>query len=149
MKLNILALMVALSLGAMLTCGTILRAQDKKEDKPQPKPEAKEGQKSTSRPDRAKIYAERLHLNDGQTEKIRPLLDEEYKKIMEMRLNQNLSRDEKAAKYKEIREDTNVKAEPILTTEQFERFVKDRTPVTPKPTTPASAPAPTTAPPPK
>src|SRR2546422_3823576 len=140
MKLNRLALMIAIALGALLACGPLARAQDKKEDKPQAKPEVKQGDKPTSRPDRAKIYAQRLHLNDGQTEKIRPILDEEYKKIMEMRLNQNLSREEKAVKYKEIREETNAKTKPILTAEQFERFVKDRTPVTLKP-----APAPAVA----
>ena len=149
MKLNRLALMMTIALGALLACRPLARAQDKKEEKPQPKPEVKQGDKPTSRPDRAKIYAERLHLNDGQTEKIRPILDEEFKKIVELRQNQKLSREEKAVKYKEIREETNVKAKPIFTTEQFERFVKDRTPVTPKPAAPAPAPAPAAAPPPK
>ena len=70
--------------------------------------------------------AEQLKLTDEQKEKLKPIFQEERKKVRELRDNKDLSRQDRVAKLKEIREDVTSKIKPILTPEQLEKWNKLR-----------------------
>src|SRR5256885_14310715 len=73
---------------------------------------------------RLKQISEQLKLTDEQKEKLKPIFQEQAPKLRELRQNESLSREDKMAKLKELREDLNKKIEPILTPEQKEKWQK-------------------------
>ncbi|HEY0457078.1 MAG TPA: hypothetical protein VGE41_11935 [Verrucomicrobiae bacterium] len=73
-----------------------------------------------------KRVATELNLTDEQKAKIRPIVEEEFKKIRDVRQDQNLSRQERLARNREIRKETSEKIKPILTAEQTEKWEKIR-----------------------
>ena len=76
----------------------------------------------SDRADRLQQIAEQLKLTDGQKEKLKGILQEEAKKIRELRLNKELSRQDRVARLKEIRKEMLDKIKPILTPEQLEKW---------------------------
>jgi hypothetical protein len=74
-----------------------------------------------------------LRLNPDQLEKLRPIITDEGDQLSAVRLNEQLTPDQKKAKQKEIREAFNPKVNAILTPEQQEKWKKMQEP--------ASAPA--------
>ena len=74
--------------------------------------------------DRLKQLSTQLNLTDEQKEKLKPMLQEEFTKVRELRQNDTLSREEKTAKLKELRADLQKKVETVLTAEQKEKWKK-------------------------
>jgi periplasmic protein CpxP/Spy len=62
--------------------------------------------------------SQRLNLTDEQQAKIKPLLEDQHKQMMALREDSSLSREERRAKFQEIRKQTMEKMNPILTSEQ-------------------------------
>ena len=121
MRANKLSLLAVL-LGSLLGVLPASRAADN-DAKPADKTDAKA---PPTRAERLKAVSEQLKLTDEQKEKIKPILQEERKKVRELRENKDLSRQDRVAKLKEIREDVGTKLKPILTPEQLEKWNKLR-----------------------
>ncbi len=80
----------------------------------------------TNRADRVKAMAAELKLTLVQQEKLRPILQEEGQKAVEIFRDTNLSREAKMAKIKEMRDANREKVRVILTPEQMEQWDKMR-----------------------
>ena len=76
--------------------------------------------------DRLQQVAEQLKLTDDQKEKLKPIFKEQATKLRELRDNKDLSREDRMAKVKEIRESLAAKMKPILTPEQLDKWNKLR-----------------------
>ena len=121
MRPNKLTLLAVL-LGSLLGVLPASRAADA-DPKPADKTDAKT---APARGERLKSLAEQLKLSDEQKEKLKPILQDERKKVRELRDNKDLSRQDRVAKLKEIRDDLGTKLKPILTPEQLEKWNKLR-----------------------
>ena len=95
---------------------------------PAARPEAPTNLRSalTNRSDRVTALAAELKLTPQQQEKLRPILQEEGQKAVEIYRDTTLSRDAKMAKIKELREANRGKVKAILTPEQLEQWDKMR-----------------------
>lgn len=65
---------------------------------------------------------EQLKLTDEQKPKVKAVLDEQDKKIMELRGNTGTAPEDRRAKLQSIREDSNKKLKEVLTAEQFTKY---------------------------
>ncbi len=113
-------------IGGLLALGPLASAQEKKAAKSEAKPGVSEGQRPPTARERLAKMEEDLKLTDSQKEKFRAALQDERKKSQEVRQDSSLSRQEKAAKAKTIREETEKKIKEILKPEQFEQWQKMR-----------------------
>lgn len=112
MRFPSLHLIISLATGTLLLA-TSLRAADQ----PARTPERRAA-------DRAKAITDELKLTREQQEKLRPLLQEEGKKMRAIYQDPKLSRDEKMARLKESRAALRKKLERILTPAQLEKWDK-------------------------
>ena len=116
----------------------------------QEKPAAKNDQKPgpnrppAAAPDRSAAIARFLNLSDEQKTKIKPILDEENAQMRALRDDKNLTGEARTAKFREIREAATAKVKPILSDEQFEKWLRThpRPGARPNPTGPGGAPVP-------
>jgi Spy/CpxP family protein refolding chaperone len=76
---------------------------------------------------RVDVMAQRLGLKDEQKARVAPILEEESKKLSDLRAKQGITPQERRDKYNTIREETNAKLKPILTPEQWEKHSKPST----------------------
>lgn len=120
MKVNKLALISMLA-GGILTFSPAARSAD---DKPA---DSKPVKARSARGERLQQVAEQLKLTDEQKEKLKPIFQEEAKKLRELRNDKDLSRQDRITRIREIREDLNGKIKPVLTAEQLETWNKIRT----------------------
>jgi periplasmic protein CpxP/Spy len=68
--------------------------------------------------------AQQLNLTEDQKAKVKPILEERDKKMMEMRGGTGLSQEERRAKMQAIRQETVTQMKAVLTPEQFEKWQK-------------------------
>jgi len=120
------SLIVVTVIGGLLAFGPLAGAQQKRAAKSEAKPSASEGQRPPTARERLAKMEEDLKLTDTQKEKFRAALQAERKKSQEVRQDSNLSRQEKTAKAKPIREETEKKIKEILKPEQYEQWQKMR-----------------------
>lgn len=59
-----------------------------------------------------------LHLTDAQQAQIKPILEKQHKEMIALRQDTSMSREDRFAKFREIRKETMAKIHPILTSEQ-------------------------------
>jgi Spy/CpxP family protein refolding chaperone len=59
-----------------------------------------------------------LKLTDDQQAKIKPILEEQHQKMMDLRQDTSMSREDRFAKFREVRQESMEKIKPILTPEQ-------------------------------
>src|SRR5262249_40896881 len=107
------------TLGFMLALVPSAPADD---SKPAVVPAKPERRSFSGRVDRLKEVAEQLKLSDDQKEKLKPILQEETKKIRELRQNKELSRPDRVARLREVRKEIQDQVKPILTPEQLEKW---------------------------
>jgi Spy/CpxP family protein refolding chaperone len=117
MKINRLALLTVL-LGSFMALGPASQAADKPDNAPADKSAVTKGR--PARGQRLQQIGEELKLTDDQKEKLKPVFQDQAKKVRELRNDKDLSREDRMAKVKEIREDLNTKLKTILTPEQLE-----------------------------
>ena len=115
--------MAIIALGSLLALGPVAQAQDKK---PDAAPNAPAGRRAAGGQDQLKRITEELKLTDEQAAKLKPILKEEIDKLRALRQDTSLSRQDRAAKTKEIRDAVTGKVKPILTADQVEKWNKFR-----------------------
>jgi hypothetical protein len=110
--------------------GWLAQAADAPAAKPQTKPAPAADAKAVppgARPaprDRTDFLATYLQLTEEQKVKVRPIFDEETKKIAELRKQTSMPDDQRKTKYAELRETTNAKLKAVLTEAQWEKYSK-------------------------
>jgi Spy/CpxP family protein refolding chaperone len=117
MRLNSFHLAVALATGTLVVSFNLPAA-----DEPGSTPERRST--SSDRADRYKGITDELKLTPEQQEKLRPLLQEEGKKMRAIYQDVKLSREQKLAKMKESRTALREKLKLILTPSQLETWDK-------------------------
>ena len=65
-----------------------------------------------------------LQLTDEQQAKIKPILEEQHKQMMDLRQDTSMSREDRFAKFREVRQKSLEKMKAILTPEQQEKWQK-------------------------
>jgi periplasmic protein CpxP/Spy len=68
----------------------------------------------------------RYNLSADQQAQIKPIVADQQQKMMALRQDSSLSRDDKMAKMKSIHEDSNTKIQAILTDTQKQQFAQDQ-----------------------
>ena len=74
------------------------------------------------RGDRLEMMKEKLGLTPEQVEKIKPILEKDREKLMALREDAALSREQKGEKMREILKSSMEAIKPILTPEQVEKW---------------------------
>ncbi len=67
-------------------------------------------------------YKDSLNLSDLQVDSVKTIFKEFLPKQMELRQNQDMSREERMAKMKEINDQRNARMKAVLTDEQFKKL---------------------------
>ena len=129
MKTHRLGMIAAFALATLVALNTQANAQEKTKDKPLQKPAAGESARrpNAAQAERLAKIKEDLKLTDAQVAKLKPLLQEEAKKIRALRDDTSLSPQDRRAKTRGIREASAPKLKEILTKDQYEQWDKMRT----------------------
>lgn len=161
MKLNSIHLLVAtLTLAALVLNPSPARAEDPAPKTPPPEkaPKAEKGERPArpggeqaegARARRDAAMAE-LGLTDEQRDKLRAAQKDQADKAKAIREDASLSREQRTAKVRELRDSFNASAKTILTADQYEKWQKMQEarrnrPGRPNPGQPAPEPAPSPA----
>ena len=117
MRTNKLRLIAAMTLGALLACGTAVMAQDNKEG-------GKGGKRGMmSAEERLKQIDEAVKLTDAQKPKVKAALEDTQTKMQEAR---NAPQEERRDKMRTIMADQDKKMKEILTPEQYTKYEESR-----------------------
>lgn len=65
-----------------------------------------------------------LKLTDEQQAKIKPIIEEQHQKIMDLRQDTSMSREDRFAKFREVRQESMEKIKPILNPSQRKKWEK-------------------------
>jgi hypothetical protein len=147
MKLAKLSLITAMTLGTLVALTATSRAEDAQDTpKSADQPAAHQRQRRNAQ-SQFEHMAAQLKLSDDQKTKLQPIVQEEAKKLKELREDTTLDAKQRRAKVREVRDGYTAKIKPILTSDQFEQYKKLRTqspnrPAAPKSTETPSEPAP-------
>ena len=68
------------------------------------------------------MLAHRLNLTEDQKPKVREILDGQRKQMRDLWQNRDLSREDRMAKMRTIRDESNAKLKEVLTSEQFQKW---------------------------
>jgi Spy/CpxP family protein refolding chaperone len=66
--------------------------------------------------------SERLHLTDAQRAKIKPILEAQHEKMMALRRDTSLSREDRRARFRQIHRQTLAKIRPLLAAGQQKKL---------------------------
>jgi protein CpxP len=139
MKLKKTIMMATLVAGGLLA-GIPLQAQDA----PKTPPAGDQPAAAAPAPRRPQFtldgMAKALDLTDDQKTKVKPIMEEQQKKMTDLRNDKTLSPEDRRAKMKEIRDATGAKLKEVLTAEQYAKWEK-MGPPNRRPAAPAAAPA--------
>jgi Spy/CpxP family protein refolding chaperone len=124
MKLTRIMFLTALAVGGLLTCGQLLA-----QDSPAPAAGASTNAPAPTMPRGGGIdrIAQALNLTDDQKTQVETILNTQRQKMMALRQDDTLSPDDKRAKAKELRDDTNAQMKNILTPDQYEKWLTMQT----------------------
>ena len=115
MKLNKTFALAAVVVGSLFAGGIAAQAQENTNTPPAGAPGMR------GRPNMEKIAAE-LGLSDDQKAKLKTVTTNQQAKVRALREDTTLSQEDKRAKLKEIRADTQTQIKEILTEEQFAKW---------------------------
>jgi len=73
-----------------------------------------------------KKVAQELNLTDEQKSKVQAVFQQERQKLQALRADTSLTPDQRRAKVKEIRDEIGTKMKGILTTEQYDKWMRIR-----------------------
>ncbi|HEV2438198.1 MAG TPA: hypothetical protein VG077_19575 [Verrucomicrobiae bacterium] len=130
MKATRMTLIAALAVGSLLTLSPALRADDATNTPPSTPPAGgpppgDRGPGMRGRGPNIDMIAQRLNLTDDQKPKVKEILEGQRQQMRAVwQQGQDLSREDRMAKMKSIREDTNAKLKAVLTADQFEQWQK-------------------------
>ena len=126
MKATKMTLIAALAAGSLLTVSPALRADDTNTPPSTPPagetPHGDRGAGMRGRGPNFDALAERLKLTDDQKPKVKEILANEREQMRDLWQNQDLSREDRMAKMKTIRDDTSTKLKGVLTPDQFQKW---------------------------
>lgn len=74
--------------------------------------------------DRIEMMKKELSLSEDQVAKLKPILEEDGKKMREIWQDSSMTQEQKREKITALREASQAKVKPILTKEQFEKWTK-------------------------
>ncbi len=116
--------LTALAVGSLLALGTVANAGDTTNNPPPAPPAGAPppggpGVRGQGGFDR---IIEQLNLTDDQKPKVKAILEDQRKKMGELRQDTSLSREDQMAKMKTIREDTTAQLKTVLTADQFKKW---------------------------
>ncbi len=114
-----LSLVAAMVIGGLLACSMLATAQDATNA-----PARKGGKRGFSVEQQLERMTTQLNLTDEQKPKVKAALDDQQKKLHEMRGDTNLTREERMEKMKTMRADMEKKMKGILNPDQFEKWQK-------------------------
>jgi periplasmic protein CpxP/Spy len=114
MRTNKIGLIAAMALGALLACGTAVKAQDNK---------GGGGKSRMTAEERYKQLDEALKLTDEQKPKVKAALEDAQTKMQEAR---NAPQEERRDKARTIMADQDKKMKEILTADQYTKYVEMR-----------------------
>jgi Spy/CpxP family protein refolding chaperone len=152
----------ALALGSVVALQPLAQAQEKKDEKPAApaaappltpaapaaplsSAEIRSRQTEASLNGMTRMYS----LTDEQKAKVKPILEEQFKKLEELRLEKTVAPEERRKKLLDIREASQTKIKALLTPEQLQKMdsLRQRGQVRPAPGAPGATPAAPPAPP--
>ena len=116
-----LSLIAALALGGLLACSTIAMAQDASANK-DAKKGGKRGFQSIEQ--QMERLTKELTLTDEQKPKVEAVLKESQKKRQEIFADTSMDRQQMREKMRPIMEEQNKKLKEILTPDQMEKYTK-------------------------
>ena len=125
-----MTLIAALAVGGLLTLSPAVRADDATNTPPSAPPAGgpppgDRGPGMRGRGPNIDMIAQRLNLTEDQKPKVKEILEGQRQHMRDLwRQGQDLSREDRMAKMKSIREDTNAKLKAVLTADQFEQWQK-------------------------
>jgi Spy/CpxP family protein refolding chaperone len=123
MKANKTMLIAALAAGSLLVWSPALRADDTNTPPSTPPAGAPPaGQHSPGM--RGGPNLDQLNLTDDQKPKVQAIVEAQREKMRELRQDTSLTPEDRRAKAKAIRADTDAKMKDVLTPEQFEKWQK-------------------------
>lgn len=117
------SLLIVLVIGSLVAFSATVQAAVKNKTETSATQPAGKGAKA----DQLKTMAEKLQLTDAQKEQLKPILQDEAKKLKEIR-KEVLTKPEKAAKIRELKQATSDKVKPILTENQLPQWTEMRNP---------------------
>jgi hypothetical protein len=120
MKLNKAFITAALALGSLLAGGLVSQAQDKTNTPPAGGPGG--GMRRGGPTMNFETIAKRLELTDDQKSKAEPIIKDWLQKVADAHSDTTLSRQEIAAKIKQLHDAAADKLKGILTDEQLVKF---------------------------
>lgn len=116
-----LSLIAAMALGGLVACSMLATAQEATNA-----PARKGGKRGFSVEQQMERLNTQLNLTDEQKPKVKAVLEDQQKKMQEMRGDTNLTREERQEKMKTMRTDMEKKMKQVLTPDQFEKWQKSR-----------------------
>jgi Spy/CpxP family protein refolding chaperone len=112
--------LTALAVGSLLAFGTVANAGDTTNTPPSAPPA---GAPPPGGPGmRGQAGLEQLNLTDDQKPKVKAILEDQRKKMGDLRQDTSLSREDKMAKRKAIQDDTATQMKAVLTADQFQKW---------------------------
>jgi periplasmic protein CpxP/Spy len=130
MRATKMTLIAALAVGSLLTLSPALRADDATNTPPSAPPAGgpppgDRGPGMRGRGPNFDMIAQRLNLTDDQKPKVKEILDGQRQQMRDLwQQGQDMSREDRMAKMKSIRENTDAKLKAVLTSVQFEQWQK-------------------------
>ncbi|HTI97306.1 MAG TPA: hypothetical protein VL527_00275 [Dongiaceae bacterium] len=124
MKTSKLKWFALMALGGLMTLAPLTPARAQEQTPAQDQKPA--GGRREAIKGRLEMLAKQLDLTEAQKEKLKPILKDQAEQLKALRADTNMSRDDKMAKLKEIRESLNAQLKTILTPEQMEKWQKLR-----------------------
>ena len=147
MKSNKTILLTVLAVGGMLACVSVRAQENTNTPAVAPSTNAAPHHPMMMRGPSMDRLAQMLNLTPDQKAKVEPVIDQRNEKMRAVFQDQTLSRDDKMAKIKQIRSDTDTQMKAILNDDQFAQWQKltqprQRRPMTPPPAAPGASAAP-------
>jgi Spy/CpxP family protein refolding chaperone len=103
----------------------VARAQDQ-QAAPQQQSERGHGHRQFDSQQRVNILAKRLNLSDDQKQKLTTIFSDSQQQMQSIRQDSSLSREDKMAKMKSLREQTDNKINGILNDDQKQKYAQMR-----------------------
>jgi len=116
MKSTKTMLIAALAAGALLACSSVLPAQDTPNTPPAG------GMKGRMMGPTIEQLTTNLSLTAEEIPKVKAVLDEQKKKMADLRADQSVQGQDRRTKMQEIRADVTAKMKEILTPDQFTKY---------------------------
>jgi Spy/CpxP family protein refolding chaperone len=120
--------LTALAVGSLLAFGTVANAGDTTNTPPAtppagaPPPGGPPGGPGMRGQAGFERIAEQLNLTDDQKPKVKAIIEDQRKKMGDLRQDTSLSREDKMAKRKAIQDDTVAQMKAVLTADQFQKW---------------------------